>query len=67
MQSQSFLAHNQAISEKKQGKQNLQTLFEVEQVPSDNQIRNLLDPLNPAEFAPQYEWLDFGQTELTSA
>ena len=57
MQSQSFLAHQQTMSQKKQGKRNLQTLFEVEQVPSDNQIRSLLDPLSPTEFAPQYEWI----------
>ena len=57
MQSQSFLAHHQAMSGKRQGKQNLQTLFEVKETPSDNQIRNLLDPLEPAEFAPQYEWI----------
>lgn len=57
MQAQSFLAHHQEISQKKQGKQNLQTLFEVQNVPSDNQIRNLLDPLPPTAFAPQYEWI----------
>lgn len=57
MQSQSFLAHHQALSGKKAGKQNLQTLFEVTEVPSDNQIRNLLDPLDPVAFAPQYEWI----------
>jgi len=57
MQSQSFLAHNQAVSGKRSGKENLQTLFEVEEVPSDNQIRNLLDQLPPTEFAPQYEWI----------
>lgn len=57
MQSQSFLSHHQAMSKKKRGKRNLQTLFEVKQVPSDNQIRNLLDPLSPAEFVPQYEWI----------
>ncbi len=57
MQSQSFLSHHQAMSKKKRGKRNLQTLFRVKQVPSDNQIRNLLDPLSPAEFAPQFEWI----------
>lgn len=57
MQSQSFLAHHQAMSQKKQGKENLQTLFVVQHVPSDNQIRNLLDPLEPTEFAAQYEWI----------
>lgn len=57
MQSQSFLAHNQALSGKRKGKNNLQTLFQVENVPSDNQIRNLLDPINPLEFASQFEWV----------
>lgn len=57
MQSQSFLAHHQAMSQKKRGKQNLQTLFAVDNVPSDNQIRNLLDPLDPLAFAPQYAWI----------
>ena len=57
MQSQSFLSHHQAMSKKKHGKQNLQKLFEVENVPSDNQIRSLLDPLSPIEFATQYEWI----------
>ena len=57
MQAQSFLAYNQAMSRKKQGKQNLQNLFAVKDIPSDNQIRNLLDPLSPTEFVSQYEWL----------
>ena len=57
MQSQSFLAHHQAMSGKKRGKQNLQTLFEVKSVPSDNQIRNLLDQIPATEFAPQFEWI----------
>ena len=57
MQSQSFLSHQQAMSRKRHGKQNLQTLFEVENTPSDNQIRNLLDPILPLNFAPQYEWI----------
>ena len=52
MQSQSFLAHHQAMSGKRKGKQNLHTLFQFENVPSDNQIRNLLDSLGPLEFAP---------------
>lgn len=57
MQSASFLSHHQAVSHKPKGKRNLQSLFEVEQVPSDNQIRNLLDPLPVEAFAPQYEWI----------
>ena len=57
MQSQSFLAHQQTIKQKRKGKKNLQNLFQVENVPSDNQIRNLLDPLKPDQFAPQFEWI----------
>lgn len=57
MQSQSFLAHHQELRKRRKGKKNLHTLFEVENVPTDNQIRTLLDPLEPAEFAPQYEWV----------
>lgn len=57
MQSQSFLAHQQTMSQKQSGQRNLQTLFEVKKVPSDNQIRSLLDPLSPREFAGQYEWV----------
>lgn len=45
-QSPSFLAH-QRLLEKKKGKSNLQSLFAVAKIPSDNQIRNLLDPLSP--------------------
>ena len=56
MQSQS-LAHQQTIKQKRKGKKNLQNLFQVENVPSDNQIRNLLDPLKPDQFAPQFEWI----------
>jgi hypothetical protein len=41
MQSPSFLSHQQEISRKRKGQGNLQSLFEGEQVPSDNQIRNL--------------------------
>jgi len=72
----SFLAHHQAMSGKRKGKQNLQTLFQVQNVPSDNQIRNLLEPLDPLEFAPQFEWvwqqvdelggLDIYQTDLNT-
>ena len=30
-------------------------MFQVEHIPSDNQIRNLLDPINPSEFAEMFE------------
>ena len=45
-QSQSFLAYQRMI-EKAKGKSNVQSLFGAEQIPSDGQIRNLLDPQEP--------------------
>ena len=52
-QSPSFLAH-QRLLEKKKGRSNLQSLFAVKKIPSDNQIRNLLDPLSPSLLAPLF-------------
>jgi hypothetical protein len=46
MQSPSFLAHQRDMQRQK-GRDNVQTLFGVHQTPSDNQIRNLLDPIPP--------------------
>lgn len=34
--------------QRKRGQHNAQSLFGVEQIPSDSQLRNLLDPLDPA-------------------
>jgi hypothetical protein len=48
-QSASFLAYQRMIEARK-GKSNVQSLFGAERIPSDNQIRNLLDPQEP-------EWL----------
>ncbi len=48
MQSPSFLAHQRDMQRQK-GQDNVQTLFGVYQTPSDNQIRNLLDPIKPQE------------------
>jgi hypothetical protein len=47
MQSPSFLAHQRDM-ERNKGQNNAQGLFGVERIPSDGQIRNLLDPVNPA-------------------
>jgi hypothetical protein len=47
MQSPSFLAHQRDMQRKK-GQNNAQGLFGVERIPSDGQIRNLLDPVEPA-------------------
>jgi len=45
-QSSSFLAYQRLMEEAK-GKSNVHSLFGVERIPSDNQIRNLLDPQEP--------------------
>ena len=45
-QSASFLAYQRMLEERK-GRSNVGSLFGVEHIPSDNQIRNLLDPLEP--------------------
>lgn len=52
-QSPSFLAHQRLLAKKK-GKSNVQSLFSVEKIPSDNQIRNLLDPLSPELLSPLF-------------
>ncbi len=63
-QSSSFLEHQRLMKEKR-GKDNAQSLFNLEEIPCDNQIRNLLDPV-PAEtvfgtFETVYEWLSKNQ------
>lgn len=44
MQSSLFLAH-QRLLQSKQGRNNARTLFQVTEIPSDPQIRHLVDPL----------------------
>jgi hypothetical protein len=46
MQSPSFLDHQKHLQRTK-GRNNARTLFGVEHIPCDNQIRNLLDPFRP--------------------
>jgi hypothetical protein len=48
LQSPSFLAHQRDMQRKK-GENNAQGLFGIEQIPSDGQIRNLLNPVEPAQ------------------
>jgi len=45
-QSPSFLAYQRDLKLRK-GRSNAEKLFELRDIPSDNQIRNLLDPINP--------------------
>ena len=56
MQSPSFLAHQRDMHQKK-GKDNVSNLFAVEKIPSDNQIRKLLDPITPAHFQADFAWI----------
>ncbi len=60
-QSPSFLDHQRLMICNK-GKDNAESLFSIEKIPSDNQIRNLLDPV-PAStifmaFQKVYQWLE---------
>ena len=56
MQSASFLAHQRDMHKRK-GKENVSTLFEVAKIPSDNQIRNILDPIKPTHFHADFKWV----------
>nr|WP_209005071.1 ISNCY family transposase [Methylotuvimicrobium buryatense] len=56
MQSPSFLDHQRTM-QKERGKNNAQSLFGVYQIPSDNQIRNLLDAVSPDALWPLYRWV----------
>ena len=50
-QSPSFLSHQRAMQQA-HGHNNAQSLFGITQIMSDNQTRNLLDPLTPDNFYP---------------
>ena len=50
-QSPSFLEYQRQLQASK-GRNNAQTLFGVQQIPCDNQIRTLLDPIAPGHFDP---------------
>jgi len=53
MQHPSFLAHQRYL-ETGQGRSNCQTLFGVDKIPCDNQIRAMLDPVEPNHFYPMF-------------
>src|SRR6266571_456934 len=53
MQSPSFLEYQRQLNQR-QGHDNAQTLFGVEPIPCDNQIRTLLDPIAPSYFTPVF-------------
>jgi len=56
MQSGSFLAHQRLLQSKK-GQSNARSLFQVKKIPSDPQIRNLIDPLSNTYFQEDFWFL----------
>lgn len=56
VQSPSFLAFQRDMN-RKRGRDNVQNLFLVQKIPSDAQIRNLLDQVSPYEFKESFECL----------
>src|SRR5215207_3187403 len=56
MQSSSFLAHQRLLQSKK-GRSNARSLFQIEQIPSDPQIRNLVDRLSATYFQDDFWFL----------
>ena len=53
MQSPSFLSHQRDMK-RNQGKSNMESLFGGHEIPSDNQIRKILDPIEPKELGEIY-------------
>jgi hypothetical protein len=53
MQSPSFLEYQRRL-QGSTGRNNAQTLLGVQQIPCDNQIRTLLDPIAPSHFDPLF-------------
>ena len=52
-QSPSFLNYQESM-QKSKGNSNARTVFTIEKIPSDNQIRNLLDPVSPTLLFPAF-------------
>jgi len=53
-QSPSFLAHQKTMEQSK-GQSNAQSLFHLDKIPSDNHIRDMLDPVPPQELFACYD------------
>ena len=62
-QSPSFLAHQRTMKQNK-GHSNAGSLFGIRKVPSDNQVRNLLDPIAPHYLSSMFEQV-FSDLEAT--
>jgi hypothetical protein len=54
-QSPSFLAYQRDMHARK-GQSNAHTLFGLQEIPTDNQIRTLLDPVSPERLVPLFHW-----------
>lgn len=52
-QSPSFLAHQQAMK-KSRGRSNAETIFQMKKIPCDEHIRQMLDPVSPEHFYPEF-------------
>lgn len=50
----SFLAHQKTMRQNK-GQSNAQTLFQIEETPTDNHVRHTLDVVPPEELFPVYD------------
>jgi hypothetical protein len=63
-QSPSFLAYQRTMRQNK-GCSNAESLFQIEQIPSDNQIRSLLDPLTSRQLYPVFDevWAALTKTD----
>lgn len=53
MQSPSFLAHQRHLKTG-HGRSNCQTLFGINKIPGESQVRAMLDPIEPALFYPMF-------------
>ncbi len=62
-QSPSFLAFQDSM-QKTKGKSNAQTLFSMNEIPSDNHIRTLLDGVHPSYVFPIFNYIFNGLNEL---
>lgn len=63
LQSPSFLAYQQQMR-KQQGRDNAKSLFGIERIPSDAQIRNLLDPVDPSLLCESF-WEILGRLQAS--
>jgi hypothetical protein len=61
MQAPSFLAQQRDMQRRK-GRNNAQSLFGVHQIPSDSQIRNILDPIAPSQLSELF-WQAYAQLQ----